>query len=1001
MSKHALRLAGALVVLCTGGPISAQADVLISELCDPRLNYTTDRFIEIFNPNDEAVDLTGWRLVAVANGADAFTWQLSGLIDAHQALVAGDATTVAVFPVAFPEEGWSGANGSWNGKVGDGAKLLDPIGTVTDYVVALGTAFENADYVRTGVVTAPNPVYTPAEWATTQVDLATDASPGIHDTSPPFMGPRIASIHTDPASPGVGDSVGVFADVADSSASITMVVLTWGTTPTSLPNEIGMSPVSGDTYRTIASIPPQPGGTTVYYRIGAANDLPATTISSLQSFRLGYPATLHEIQGESSASPFDGMIVTTHGVVTARYGTTFVLQDGIGPWNGLWVRGTTAPALRDSVTVTGRVTESDGPGNLGNTVLVEAQVESTTPGAVLPDVYPIDTAGVEAESVEGVLVRVVNAECTDPDIGAGEWQVDDGSGASLVGVLGYRAAVTLGSTYQVSGPVAYGLGRFKIEPRDSADVLWMADHAAPVVLLVVALNDTALRVSFSEAVEPVSAGDAEHYAVAGLVVSGVTRESTHPNQVLLAVSSMAPGDYTLTVAGVFDLYGNASAGATASFTYYGHDIPPGYYDAVAGLTGETLQAALHDIIKNHTAHSYDYAWTAYYTTDVRPGDGKVWDIYSDIPGGTPPYLYTFGVNQGGVGGHEGTGYTREHTWCKNWFGGEVSPMYTDLFTLYPCDTHVNGTRGVNPYGETAVPQWTSLNGSKVGPSSIPGYSGTVFEPIDDFKGDLARAYFYFSTRYYSEDAAWPGGPATEGATLRSWALDLFLRWSDEDPVSQKEINRNSAIYAIQGNRNPFVDRPEFVDLVYGSRTPVLFGIDEARADDEGVHLAWQGDGRSVALAMVERRRHDEDWHTAGHPEPVGDSRLEFLDRQVERGARYGYRLVVHDRAGGVSAYGETWVDVPALTLALRGPVTNPSLGPLSVRFMLPDAEPATLEVFSVAGKRVGRREVGSLGAGVHTVDLVQERLPSGMYWIRLKHGPDTLTARAVILRSTP
>ena len=815
MPKKAMQLAGALILLSAWLPSQAPAAVLISELCDPRLNYATDRFIEIYNPDGEAVDLTGWRLVAVANGIDAFTWQLSGLIDSHQALVAGDATTVTVFPVTFPDEAWSGANGNWNGKVGDGAKLVDPIGTVTDYMVATGTEFENADFVRKGDVAAPNPVYTPAEWTAAPVDLATAASPGTHETATPLQGPVIVSIRTEPSWPAAGDAVDVLADVTDAGASITSVVLLWGTAPTLLPNQIGMSPFLGDTYRTGAPVPAQAGGTTIYYRVEAGNDLPATTTSALRSYSLAFPVTVSEIQGESSSSPYDGLVVTTQGVVTACYGATYVIQDGTGPWSGLWVRGAAVPALGDFLTVTGRVTESDGPGNIGNTMLVEAQVMDSTAGAVLPAAVPVSTAEVGNESYEGVLVRLDGAVCLDPDLGAGEWQADDGSGACRVGVLGYAAAVTLGSTYAVSGPVAYASGQFKVEPRDASDVLWTADHSPPVVLRIAALNETALRVIFSETVDPVSAGVAGHYAIPSLVVGEATREAAHPDQVLLAVSPMATGDYTLTVAGVADQYGNVTAGTGASFSYFSPGIPPGYYDDATGSVGEALQAALHDIIKDHTVHSYDFAWTAYYTTDVRPGDGKVWDIYSDIPGGTPPYLYTFGIDEGGVGGVEGTGYTREHTWCKSWFGGEVSPMYTDIFALYPCDTHMNGTRGIYAYGETAAPQLISLNGSKVGPSSVPGYTGTIFEPIDDFKGDLARVYLYFSTRYYSEDAAWPGGPATDGATLKPWALELYLKWIDEDPVSQKEIDRNSAIYLIQGNRNPFVDRPQYVELVFG------------------------------------------------------------------------------------------------------------------------------------------------------------------------------------------
>lgn len=816
MPKIRWWLAGALLVLLAGAAVKVRAGVLISELCDPRLNYASDRFIEIFNPDSAAVDLTGWRLVAVANGTDAFTWSLGGSIASRQALVAGDATTVAVFPVAFPAEGWSDANGSWNGRVGDGARLVSPLEVVTDYVVATGAAFENGDYVRRPEVTLPNAAYTPSEWIFTPVELASDASPGTHDTSAPVAGPTIAAIHTEPARPAAGETVHVLADVTDTTASITAALLKWNTAPLALPNTLEMAPFSGDTWRTITPIPAQSAGTSVYYQVQASNDLPATTVSAVQSYSLGYPVTVRQIQGEGPESPYDGVVVVTQGVVTAVFGGAWVIQDGAGAWNGLWVRGATRPAVRDRVTVAGRVSESDSPEFPGNTMLVDAQVVASEPGADLPEALSVSSLGAGVEAGEGVLVRLSDAACTATDLGGGEWRADDGSGGCRIGVLGWPAKPTLGSTYTVTGPVAFHNGSFKVEPRDSADVAWTADHAPPAVSRVVALNDTALRVTFTEAVESTSARTASHYSIPGLVVCRAARESGHPDRVRLVVSAMATGDYVLTVTGVADLFGNPTHEASASFSHYRGPIPPGYYDSAAGLEGDTLKLALHNIIRNHTAHSYDYAWTAYYTTDVRPDNGKVWDIYSDIPGALPPYLYTFGINQGGVGGREGTGYTREHTWCKNWFGGEVSPMYTDLFALYPCDTHVNGTRGVHPYGETASPQWISLNGSKVGPSSVPDYSGTVFEPIDEFKGDLARVYLYFSTRYYTEDSGWPDGPATDGAAIRPWALQMFLDWNTEDPVSRKEIDRNEAVYAIQGNRNPFVDRPEFVARIFGS-----------------------------------------------------------------------------------------------------------------------------------------------------------------------------------------
>jgi endonuclease I len=251
-------------------------------------------------------------------------------------------------------------------------------------------------------------------------------------------------------------------------------------------------------------------------------------------------------------------------------------------------------------------------------------------------------------------------------------------------------------------------------------------------------------------------------------------------------------------------------------------IPPGYYDPAAGLSGEELQAALHGIIDDHDAISYDDVWSAFYTTDDKP-NGKVWDMYSDIPGGTPPYEYTFGEDQGGSASGEGEGYNREHTWPLSWFDGGA-PMNTDMFQIVPTDIYVNNRRSNYPYGEVSSPTWESLNGSRLGPCSWPGYSGTVFEPRDEYKGDLARGYFYMATRYYGEDGSWPGSPMTDGAQFLPWAEGMLVAWHLADPVGTKELDRNEAVYVIQDNRNPFIDHPEYVLMIW---SPAGVGEDPA------------------------------------------------------------------------------------------------------------------------------------------------------------------------------
>ncbi len=247
--------------------------------------------------------------------------------------------------------------------------------------------------------------------------------------------------------------------------------------------------------------------------------------------------------------------------------------------------------------------------------------------------------------------------------------------------------------------------------------------------------------------------------------------------------------------------------------------PAGYYNTATG-TGATLKTQLYTIISSgHSPISYDNLWNAFQTTDVKP-NGKVWDMYSDIPDGTPPYEYTFISDQCGNYSTEGDCYNREHSWPSSWFG-DASPMYTDLFQVIPTDGYVNGIRSNYILAQVATPSYTSMNGSKRGSCATPGYSGTVFEPIDAYKGDFARAYFYMVTRYQNLVVGWSSnatvGDILNGTTFpafETWYLNMLAQWHVNDPVSAKEIARNNAVYGIQGNRNPYIDHPEFVNAVW-------------------------------------------------------------------------------------------------------------------------------------------------------------------------------------------
>ena len=254
---------------------------------------------------------------------------------------------------------------------------------------------------------------------------------------------------------------------------------------------------------------------------------------------------------------------------------------------------------------------------------------------------------------------------------------------------------------------------------------------------------------------------------------------------------------------------------TASFA----QIPSGYYNTATG-TGYNLKTQLYNIIKDHTNNGYAGLYTTYLTSDVDnfyENDGTILDMYSENPSGTDPYTYTTGTTQRcGTYSVEGDCYNREHIIPQSVFN-EQSPMVADAHFITPTDGKVNGIRSNYPHGTVSSVTYTSQNGSKLGSSSVSGYSGTVFEPVNAFKGDIARMYFYFATRYENtvSSYSYPMFDGSGNKVFTTAFLNVLLAWHAQDPVSAREIARNNAIYARQNNRNPYIDHPEYVNQIWG------------------------------------------------------------------------------------------------------------------------------------------------------------------------------------------
>lgn len=271
--------------------------------------------------------------------------------------------------------------------------------------------------------------------------------------------------------------------------------------------------------------------------------------------------------------------------------------------------------------------------------------------------------------------------------------------------------------------------------------------------------------------------------------------------------------------------------------------PAGYYDAADKKKEAQLKTSLYTITSTgYVQKTYSDLWTIYKTSDRRP-DGKVWDMYSTC-------TWTFVDDQCGNYSSVCDCYNREHSIPQSWFDSR-SPMVSDAHHIFPTDGKVNGQRSNYPFGECASGSTLSGGRGRLGSSTYPGYSGTVFEPDDEFKGDFARAYFYFATRYENIMTN-IGGESFSGNTypaITTWSLNMFLEWHREDPVSEKETVRNDAIYAYQKNRNPFVDYPELAEHIWGNKKTIAWNLSASVDNPEAeVLFSFDKDNQTITLS---------------------------------------------------------------------------------------------------------------------------------------------------------
>ena len=292
---------------------------------------------------------------------------------------------------------------------------------------------------------------------------------------------------------------------------------------------------------------------------------------------------------------------------------------------------------------------------------------------------------------------------------------------------------------------------------------------------------------------------------------------------------------------------------------------PDYYASIDGTSGKQLLDAIQQVAKigyRTDDFRYDSVWLAYKYTDLRP-DGYIWEIYSDC-------VFEYEKDRTSTTSQTGEckGYNREHVMCQSWFseydlqgvkmsGSMKNSPGSDIFHIYPASYGMNSRHGNRPYGEVLKADYTSANNTKYGtPVSTISVANTVagpyiegqitlntnvLEPADEYKGDFARSCFGTMVKWAGEwafnknengcvifdatiDADTHYGPENNYG-FTDYGLALMLSWHRQDPVSQKEVDRNNGIQKTQGNRNPFIDYPYLAEYIWGERSSEVLDFD--------------------------------------------------------------------------------------------------------------------------------------------------------------------------------
>lgn len=425
-------------------------------------------------------------------------------------------------------------------------------------------------------------------------------------------------------------------------------------------------------------------------------------------------------------------------------------------------------------------------------------------------------------------------------------------------------------------------------------------------------------------------------------------------------------------------------------------IPGWYYNGTSGLTCATLKTKLKNRISDSTnVLSYTPGvWNAFATTDLHRNDANtanvIWDMYSDNPTGAEAFYFTQGTDQCGAYSVQGDCYNREHSFPQSWFGAGTLPMFTDLNHIFATDGFTNAKHDNNPYSEVGTASWTSTNGSKLGNNIFPGFTGTVFEPINEYKGDFARAMLYMVTRYEDDMIAWQSNGNADDVlsgntypSLDNWYIKLCYKWHLQDPVSAKEIARNDAIYALQKNRNPYIDHPEFVALVWqctGLLPVTLIDFKASKQTTNAINVQWTTTKEiNFSKYEVERSIDGINFNTIKTVVAQNLTNYSFTDYNIPAVKNIFYRLKLID-IDGKFTYSKI-VTLPLFNNSGASLFPNPAIDKLNIKLLQPAAGNCSITIYDAVGKKV---MVTTLSGVQNFISLQIQQLAVGKYYISIQ-----------------